>query len=104
MLDHAPDARDIAIPGWVKLGALGLGTILLGRLVPAGLEAIPILAGVLLMLTALIWGRVWVIALVSREGRAYMNRMIERRPLIRPDGPAVAPRPAAHVGAYKTSR
>jgi hypothetical protein len=63
---HA-DERRIAIPMWAKLGAVGLGTLLLAQWVPIGLKAIPVVAGAIMILGAFIWGRVWVTQLVPRD-------------------------------------
>ena len=58
-----------SIPGWVKLGAAGLGILAVTQWVPTGLTAIFVVVGALLILVALTWGRVWVTQLVPREQR-----------------------------------
>lgn len=59
------------IPGWLKLGGVGFGTVMLTRWVPAGIGTALILSGAVMMLGALIWTRIWVTGLVPRAALAH---------------------------------
>ena len=48
-----------SLPGWLKLGAVGVGTVALAQVAPAGPHPIPTVVGVLMVLVAVIWGRQW---------------------------------------------
>lgn len=70
MLNHHNDTWRTTIPAWVKLGAVGLATVVLAQWVPAAIHGVLIVAGAIMMLGSIIWAREWVARLVPREQRS----------------------------------
>ena len=58
------------VPAWLKLGAVGLGMIILGLLVPPATHPIPIVAGALMLLGALLWSRLWATEVVGARSQS----------------------------------
>ncbi len=61
--------RPSTLPGWVKFAAVGAVTLALSQVAPAGPHPIPAVAGVLIVVVALIWGRQWAAELERAEGK-----------------------------------
>ena len=57
------------VPAWLKLGAVGLGMLILGLLVPPAAHSIPIVAGALMLLGALLWSRLWITEVVGARSQ-----------------------------------
>lgn len=54
------------IPVWVKLGVAGFGSLALAHWAPAGIDAVLIIAGSVMLLGAIIGLRLWVSELIPR--------------------------------------
>lgn len=48
------------VPGWLALGLTGLLTMLLGHWARPGADVVVVLAGGLMMVSAVFWARFWV--------------------------------------------
>lgn len=58
--------RISAVPVWVRLGAIGLGSLAFARWAPAGIDAALIIAGFVMLVGAIIGLRLWVSELIPR--------------------------------------
>ena len=70
MLNHQSDTLRPTIPAWVKLGAVGLASVVLAQWVPLAIRGVLIVAGAIMMLGSVIWAREWVTRLLPRDQRS----------------------------------
>lgn len=59
----------ITIPTWLRLAAVGLGMIVLALVVPPGIHTIPMVAGALMLLAAVLWSRIWISDMIGARRR-----------------------------------